>query len=316
MRPRDERVGGRGRASSPSEAPRGGAHARRGLGRRSRATRAGREGAREPSAPRACALASKRKNPGEDTAVCVRAPGGCAIIASQVEEGGPRSSSRSASDAASVEPSPSSSSESPSSDRTDASSSRSSPESSAAMFTSSASGSASFVVGATRLSSSRGQSWLWGWPSPSPAAPSSACISTSAPNVPASSASSTSSSRFGGVASARSRGPCSARVPPTPPRARGRCCVGASVSAERCSGVSGSTVTSCARGGEPSPSRTDAAGGIGSLIVRAERVRPPRARGVTLLSGDKTNPAKQGSSSVSEAPFLFSSPRRDVLYAS
>ena len=78
MRPRDERVGGRGRASSPSEAPRGGAHARRaGLEARARGSdpRGGARARARASAPRACALASKRKNPGEDTAVCVRAPG-------------------------------------------------------------------------------------------------------------------------------------------------------------------------------------------------------------------------------------------------
>ena len=78
MRPRDERVGGRGRASSPSEAPRGGAHARRaGLEARARGSDP-RGGARA----RARALRSTRvrarvekENPGEDTAVCVRAPG-------------------------------------------------------------------------------------------------------------------------------------------------------------------------------------------------------------------------------------------------
>ena len=90
MRPRDERVGGRGRASSPSEAPRGGAHARRaGLEARARGSDP-RGGARARArALRSTRVRARRKGKTRERtqlSVCAHL-GGCAIIASQVEEG-------------------------------------------------------------------------------------------------------------------------------------------------------------------------------------------------------------------------------------
>ena len=62
---------------------------------------------------------------------------------------------------------------------------------------------------------------------------------------------------------------------------------------------------------------SSAAGGFaGELVCLNPDTGAGASARVTLLSGDKTNPAKQGSSSVSEAPFLFSSPRRDVCVVS